>query len=57
MVKDRNFEAPELYDLINDPGETTNIAAQNRDIVKNLTQRIMEFDREVEKEKASRMVD
>lgn len=38
--KTGKFDAVELYDLVNDPQENTNIAASNADLVEELTQKL-----------------
>jgi len=47
-------ENPELYDLENDPAENKNVAEQHPELVKKFANRIKEFLKEIEAEKASR---
>ena len=34
---------PQLYDVINDPGETTNIANKHREVVARLTKQLIDW--------------
>lgn len=43
----------ELYDLKNDPLERTNVAAKHPQVVAKLKAKLLEWDRDVEKRKAS----
>jgi len=45
-----NFQGTELYDLENDPNETTNLAEQYSDLVGQLTARIKEVEKEFKEE-------
>ncbi len=43
-LQHRLLAAPELYDLGNDPGEKTNVAARHPEVVARLTRLVREFD-------------
>ena len=50
LVK-RDGSSPELFDLENDPNEKKNIAATHPDVVKDMTERVIKWDRETNRAK------
>jgi hypothetical protein len=45
LLCDYDGSQPQLYDLAKDRGETTNLAAQQPDVVSRLTPRLLEWHR------------
>ena len=51
MGKNKRVEEIELYDLRNDPLETTNVAGSNQEVVARLKEKLLKWDESVEKQK------
>ena len=49
--KNNKIEEIELYDLRNDPLETTNVAGSNQEVVARLKEKLLKWDESVEKQK------
>jgi arylsulfatase A-like enzyme len=49
--KNKRVEEIELYDLRNDPLETTNVAGSNQKVVARLKEKLLKWDESVEKQK------